>query len=252
MSLLEVSKENGIVTLTLNDPSRSNLLSNALCQAMIEQVRAANVDPDARAIVVRANGKAFCAGADLEDLKAASAGDTAAVQNVYGAFLTVARSPLPTLAVVQGAAVGAGMNLALACDIRIASETASFDTRFLQIGLHPGGGHAWMLLRAVGWQTASRLLLLGDTVDAKQAEQCGLVASCVAASEIDGATAHLLRKVTRTPRELLLRTKESLRLAAGQDHDAAFHHETEQQMWSLKQPAFTALVTKLQQTLAQR
>lgn len=252
MSLLDVSKDNGIVTLRLNDPARSNLLSNDLCLALIEQVRLADADPDARAIVVRAAGKAFCAGADLEDLKAAAGGNSAAVQNVYDAFLTVANSPLPTIAVVEGAAVGAGMNLALACDIRIASEHAMFDTRFLQIGLHPGGGHAWMLLRAVGWQQASQLLLLGQTLDASAAAGCGLVASAHASGEIEVVLEGLLSKVRRTPRELLVRTKASLRLAARQEHDAAYRHETAEQMWSLGQPAFTDLVNKLQRKLAEK
>lgn len=252
MPLLEVSKEKGIVTLALNDPARSNLLSSTLCVELIDQVVRASEDPEARTIVIRAKGKAFCAGADLEDLKAASTGDTAAVQNVYQAFLAVAHSRLPTVAVVEGPAVGAGMNLALACDIRIAGEGAMFDPRFLQIGLHPGGGHAWMLLRAVGWQTASRLLLLGATVDAAQAERCGLVAQCVKPDEMESVLQTVLSKVSRTPCELLFRTKQTMRLAVTQDHDAAFGHETEEQMWSLRQPAFTELVAKLQRTLAQR
>jgi enoyl-CoA hydratase len=89
--------------------------------------------------------------------------------------MDVAMSPLPTLAAVNGPAVGAGFNLALACDMRIASDTASFDTRFLNLGLHPGGGHAWMLLRAVSWAHASRLLLAGQSVDAHEAYRIGLV-----------------------------------------------------------------------------
>lgn len=250
MALVEVVNEDGIVALCLNDPARSNLLSRALCRSLIEGVGQANADESARVIVIRANGRAFCAGADLEDLKSASRGDAAAVQDVYDAFLAVANSPLPTVAVVQGAAVGAGMNLALACDLRIAAASASFDTRFLQIGLHPGGGHAWMLLRAVGWQNATRLLLLGAIVGAREAAAIGLVSQCVDDGQLDAATGALLKHVVGTPRELLLRTKESMRLAAGQSHQAAYEHETAQQMWSLGQPAFAELLAKLQRRLA--
>jgi len=249
MSLLEAVNQQGIVTLTLNDPDRRNLLSGELCRALIEHVNAAAEDPEARAIVIRGKGKAFCAGADLDDLKAAARGDTAAVESVYEAFMCVADSPLPTVAVVQGPAVGAGMNLALACDIRIAGERARFDTRFLQIGLHPGGGHAWMLLRAVGWQVATQLLLLGETLDASGAERVGLVARSLSADELEQGLAALLGNVTRLPRELLLRTKQSMRMALNQRHGEALQHETIQQMWSLQQPAFTDLVTRLQRSL---
>jgi enoyl-CoA hydratase len=250
MSLLDVTHQDGVVTLCLNDPGRSNLLSRDLCRALIAAVGEACADPQARALVVRANGRAFCAGADLEDLKAAAAGDSAAVQDVYDAFLAVADAPLPTIAVVEGPAVGAGMNLALACDLRLAGEHASFDTRFLQIGLHPGGGHAWMLLRAVGWQQACRLLLLGTTVNAREAERIGLASTCAAAEALEDTLAGLLANVTRTPRELLLRTKRTLRLAATQSHEQAWRHETDEQMWSLQQQAFTDLVEQLQRRLA--
>jgi enoyl-CoA hydratase len=252
MPLIETSKAGGVISLVLNDPARSNLLSSALCRELIAAVHRADADPDSRLLVIRAHGKAFCAGADLEDLKAAARGDTGAVQDVYDAFLAVADSPLPTVAVVQGAAVGAGMNLALACDIRIVSDKASFDTRFLQIGLHPGGGHAWMLERAVGWQQAARLLLLGQVVDAKEAVAIGLALRCLPNAEIDRDLASDFAKVAGTPRELLLRTKESLRLAVTQNHRQAYEHETAQQMWSLQQPAFGALVEQLQRRLAAR
>jgi len=250
MRLLDASRDNGVLTLRLDDPSRSNLLSAELCAALIEQVKRADSDPELRAIVLRASGKAFCAGADLEDLKAAAAGDPSRVESVYDAFLSVANSSLPTLAVVEGAAVGAGMNLALACDMRIAGERAMFDTRFLQIGLHPGGGHAWMLLRAVRWQQACELLLLGKVLDAESAARIGLVNAVHAPNALEDALQAMLARIRNTPRELLRRTKATMRLAAGQEHDAAYRHETAEQMWSLGQPAFADLVNRLQRKLA--
>src|ERR671920_1584162 len=95
---------------------------------------------------------AFCAGADLGNLAEAT-GD--GLGRIYEGFLRIARSPLPTLAAVNGAAVGAGMNLALVCDVRLAARRAPFDTRFIDLGLHPGGGHTWMLRNAVGPQVAA-------------------------------------------------------------------------------------------------
>jgi enoyl-CoA hydratase len=248
MPRIDAVTREGIVSLTLNDPARGNVLSRALCEELIAAVRAANDDSAARLILIRAHGRAFCAGADLEDLKAAAGGDTAAVQAVYDAFMAVADSPLPTVALVQGPAVGAGMNLALACDVRFVTGDARFDTRFLQIGLHPGGGHAWMLQRAVGWQQAARLLLLGQVADAGEALRLGL-----AAARIDDEALLLAAcsKAAAAPRELLLRTKLTMRLAAGgQTHDEAYRHETGQQLWSLRQEAFTALVERLQRQMA--
>jgi enoyl-CoA hydratase len=249
---LDIEHRDGVVTLRLNDPARGNLLSRSLCRALVEAVGDAAADPDARALVVRANGRAFCAGADLEDLKAGARGDTAALHDVYAAFMAVAEAPLPTVAVVEGPAVGAGMNLALACDVRLAGERARFDTRFLQIGLHPGGGHGWMLLRAVGWEQACRLLLLGATVDGAEAQRIGLASACVPDADLDTTLAGLLANLGRVPRDLLLRTKRSLRRAAGQSHEDALRHETEEQSWSLRQPAFADMVSQLQRRLADK
>ena len=103
---------------------------------------------------------------------------------IYEGFLRIARSPLPTLAAVNGAAVGAGMNLALGCDVRIAARRAKFDTRFLQIGLHPGGGHTWMLRRIAGPQTAMAAVVFGQVLDGAEAERVGLAYRCVDDDEL--------------------------------------------------------------------
>src|SRR5262245_45415145 len=97
---------------------------------------------EVRAVVVTGAGKAFCAGAELETLRVT---DREGLSRIYEAFLRVARSPLPSVAAVNGAAVGAGLNLALCCDVRLAARSARFVARFLELGIHPGGGHTWML-----------------------------------------------------------------------------------------------------------
>lgn len=252
MNLVDVTKTDGAVVLCLNDPGRRNLLSTEMSRALRQAVEEANAEQDAHLIIIRANGTAFCAGADLEDLKAAARGDTSAVQDVYDAFLAVANSVLPTIAVVEGAAVGAGMNLALACDVRLVTESARFDTRFLQIGLHPGGGHTWMLHRAVGWENATRLLLLGDIVDGRKAVEIGLASQCVPNERLNDELHSLIKNAIRAPRDLLVRTKESLRHSVFATHEVSYRRETVQQMWSLGQPAFTALVEKLQNKLSKK
>src|SRR4029077_6643375 len=105
--------------------------------------------------------------------------DAKGLGSVYEGFLRVARSALPTMAAANGAAVGAGVTLALACAVRLAARSARFDTRFLQLGLHPGGGHTWMLTRIAGPQTAAATVLLGEGLDGEAAARCGLAWRCV-------------------------------------------------------------------------
>lgn len=243
--MLRYDVRDGVAILTLDDPARRNILSGPLCRSMIAGVRQAEQDPTVHALIVTGEGKAFCAGADLSDLEAAARGEDAAVQTVYQSFIAVANCTLPTIAAINGAAVGAGMNLALACDMRIASDGALFDTRFLKIGLHPGGGHSWLLLRAVGWTQASRLLLGGRSVRGEEALSIGLVEQLVEPDALMTAALELAAPMVATPRELLLRTKASLRLAARSEHMTTFAHETAEQAWSLGEPAFTELLAKL-------
>src|SRR5207302_10971727 len=119
-------------------------------------------------------------GADLSHLGQAGRGsEGGGLRSVYEGFLRVQRSPLATVAAVNGAAVGAGVNLALACDVRIVGGSAGFDTRFLQLGLHPGGGHTWMMSRLLGPQAAAATVIFGDVLDGEAAERRGLARRCV-------------------------------------------------------------------------
>ncbi|WP_070152353.1 enoyl-CoA hydratase [Sphingobium phenoxybenzoativorans] len=244
MSLIKLEKQDGIAIMTLNDPERRNILTVPLCEAILEKLAEAEADEGIHALIVTGEGSAFCAGADFGDLQAASEGDDAAVTMVYRSFMAVANSMLPTIAAVNGPAVGAGFNLALACDMRVACPEARFDTRFLKIGLHPGGGHSWLLLRAVGWSQASRLLLAGKAVDGETALSIGLADALSEASGPLETAKALAAPMAKTPRELLLRTKASLRLAGRSTHDETFAHETAEQAWSLSQPAFRSLLKR--------
>jgi enoyl-CoA hydratase len=249
MTLVTVRKHGSVSVLRLEDPKRRNILSLEMCQALSAAVVAAQTDDEVKALVITGAAPAFCAGADLEDLKAAAAGRTDNVRAVYQSFMDVANCSLPTIAAVNGAAVGAGLNLALACDMRIASEDAQFDTRFLKIGLHPGGGHTWMLLRAVGWAEATKMLLLGRILHAEEAYRCGLVQQIVDAKQLLDAAVELGRASDNLPRDLILATKASLRLAARAGHPETFEHETGEQMHSLQQVPFQELVARLQASL---
>ena len=252
MTLVRTTRRGAAAVIELNDPKRRNILSPMLCRDLSAAVAEANADGQVKAIVITGAAPAFCAGADLDDLQAAAQGETDALHAVYQSFLDVAESPLPTIAAVNGVAIGAGMNLALACDIRMASEDASFDTRFLKIGLHPGGGHGWMLLRAVGWAEATRLLLLGQSVKAAEAREVGLVQRVTAPDRLVDAALELANRSEALPRELIVATKASLRVAAVSDHRASLVHETSAQIASLHAAPFKELVRRLQVSIASR
>ena len=246
MSLVQVQRQGGVRLLRLDDPERRNILTPAMCEALSTAVRAAEADEEAKALIITGAPPAFCAGANLDDLKAAGEGRTEAVKAVYRSFLDVADCRLPTIAAINGAAVGAGLNLALACDIRLASDQASFDTRFLKIGIHPGGGHSWLLLRAVGWSEACRMLLLGHPVGPREALQAGLVQRVVEADELIEAAIDVASATDALPRELLLATKATLRMAAASDHHAMLEHETRSQLHSLGRAPFQDLIARLE------
>src|SRR3954452_7089869 len=162
MPELHVEIHDHVATVTLDDPERRNALTIDLVDEIVATFDALEAGDTIGAVVVTGAGPAFCAGADLSDLGSSR---KSGLRRIYEGSLRVGRSTVPTLAAVNGPAVGAGMNLALACDIRMAGESARFDSRFLQLGIHPGGGHTWMLQRAVGPQIAALMTLAGEVLD---------------------------------------------------------------------------------------
>ena len=171
-------RDSGVCVLTLTDPERRNAMSDAMGAELIAACEQIAADPDVRAVVVTGQGKAFCAGADLPSLFGEPERSVTAthdrLQAYYKAFFSVLELDVPTIAAVNGPAVGAGLNLAMACDIRVAGPTASFGATFAKIGLHPGGGCTWFLVRALGPSRALATLLLGDPIKAEKAVRWGL------------------------------------------------------------------------------
>ncbi|HTI26446.1 MAG TPA: enoyl-CoA hydratase-related protein, partial [Kutzneria sp.] len=166
MSQILVDRRDRVAVLTVHDPDRRNALNLSLATELAEAVRACEADEQVGAVVVTGTPPAFCAGADLTALGEAR---EQGLRDIYAGFLAVADCSLPTVAAVNGAAVGAGLNLALACDVRLAGDRAKFDARFLQLGIHPGGGMTWMLQRIVGPQQAAAMTLFSQVYDAQAA-----------------------------------------------------------------------------------
>ncbi len=165
-----------VAVVTLDDPERRNALDLDFVGEISEAFDALEADDGVGAVVVTGAPPAFCAGADLSHLGSSQEEGLLAI---YEGFLRVGRCPLPTNAAVNGAAVGAGMNLALVCDLRLAGRRAKFDSRFLQLGIHPGGGHTWMFRRIAGPQAVAATVLFGEVLDGEAAERCGLAWRCV-------------------------------------------------------------------------
>ena len=225
-----------VAIMTLAEADKRNVLHQQMCAEMIELTRQAEADNSVKVLVVTGDGPAFCAGADLGDLLAAGRGEGTGLKQIYSGFLAVADSSLPTIAAVNGPAVGAGMNLALACDIRIAATSARFDTRFLKIGIHPGGGHTWMLHREVDWQSATAQVLFGQALSGEQAKERGLAWDCVADEQLMEATLRFASKLAPTSRELLIRTKKTMKKTRwNQKQEDALEEEYAQQVWSIQQ-----------------
>lgn len=250
MDRLRIETTDRVATVTLDDPKRRNSLTLPLVEELVagfDQLEAAS---DVGAVVVTGAPPAFCAGADLSDLGGSRSDG---LRSIYEGFLRIGRSPLPTLAAVNGAAVGAGMNLALACDVRLAARSARFDTRFLQLGIHPGGGHTWMLRRIAGPQAAAAMVLFGDVLDGSEAERVGLVWRTVADQDLLAAAQSMAARAAEAPAELARRTKATIAdMADITTHDQAVDRELEPQLWSLTQPDFAERLAALQQKISTR
>lgn len=256
---LHVERRGRVALLTLDHPERRNALTLPLVDEIVDAVEACEADEGVGALVVTGAPPAFCAGADLGDL--ASTGDDPSggakaeegLRRIYEGFLRIAHCPLPTVAAVNGAAVGAGVNMALACDVRLAGESARFDTRFLDLGLHPGGGHTWLLHRLVGPQSAAAMVLFGERLDGQRAAEVGLAWRVVPDDELIDAAIAMAERAASVPRELSLRTKESLRRAPSiATHDEAVDAELVTQVWSARQPDFKARLEALSQRVSSR
>lgn len=240
-----------VAVITVSDPERRNAMAIDLSEQLVEQVRRAEADTGIGAIVVTGEPPGFCAGANLDELGASRESREAGLRQIYAGFVAVAQCTLPTIAAVNGAAVGAGMNLALACDVRLAGPRARFDSRFLDLGLHPGGGYTWMVQRVLGPQGAAAATLFIDVLDAQEAQRVGLVWRAV--EDPVEAAVTMASRAAAAPRELAITTKRTLRATANLDAQAdALEVEIRAQVASLESPAFAERLAALKARVSSR
>lgn len=240
MSEIGYAVEDHVAVITLEAPERRNALSVPMAGELTEAALTAEADPSVGAVVVT-GGPHFCAGAARNVLAEAGVdptedGNYRNLGAVYEAFTRLGGIGLPTIAAVRGAAVGAGLNLALATDLRIVSRTARLLPGFAQIGIHPGGGHFTLLARVAGREAAAAMGLFGEEVDGARAVELGLAWAAYDDADVEGEAFALARRVARDP-ALARRLVASFRhqtAPGGLPWAAAVELERAPQMWSLR------------------
>lgn len=259
---LLVARDGPIVTVTINRPDVRNAISSQADITAIESFCAdVTADLSIRAVVLTGAGRAFCAGGNVKDMAAKRgmfAGSPYAMRGGYRGGIQ--RIPLalyelevPVIAAINGPAIGAGLDLACMCDVRIAADTAIFAESFVKLGIVPGDGGAWLLPRVVGMARASLMTLTGDTIDAATALEYGLVSDVAPADRLLGRAQEIAQRVAANPghatrlAKRLLRESQDMKLGPLLELSAAYqalahhtydHDEAVAAMLDKRQPVF--------------
>ena len=209
------TKESGIATITLNRPDKMNAFIPEIATGLYNRVEEAIKDDDVRVIVITGTGRAFCAGADVKTMaERAQAGiqseSSARPGGRVHLALLLQSCDKPVIAAMNGVAVGVGLDMALACDIRIASDKATMSEAYIRRGMLPAGGGAYFLPRLVGLDRALLISWTGDMIDAKEAERIGLVTMVVPHDELLASTREIAEKIANGPKVAVQKTKRAI------------------------------------------
>jgi enoyl-CoA hydratase len=239
---LRIERLDRVAVVTLDHQSDRNALSLSMIEGLVAAVRTLSSDGGIGAIVVAAEGPVFSAGGSVDDLFEPKA----PLEEMYAGALALAECGVPTVAAVNGPALGAGMNLALSCDLIICTPRARFETRFPQIGLHPGGGHLWQLRERMGRQAAAAMSLFGEVLGGEEAARHGLAWRCVPEGDLLDVAVDLASRAAGPDRDLARRVRATL------DESGAVHRvsdavnlEFPAQQWSMERPEFAAALHRL-------
>lgn len=225
---LILKKENGVATITLNRPEKLNAINNETIEDILEAFREVAEDNRVRAVIITGAGRAFCSGADLSSPLFESEDATTYMKGMHRVHLlimAIRNMPKPVIASVNGPAAGAGCNLALACDIIIASEKAKFIEPFVFRGLHPDCGGTYFLPRLAGLAKATEILLTCRMVDANEADRIGMVSRVVPADQLQSATEKLAMTLAKGAPVAISMAKASLNQALSSDLPTALECE---------------------------
>ncbi|HEX3185145.1 MAG TPA: enoyl-CoA hydratase [Pyrinomonadaceae bacterium] len=230
-----VSEANCITTITLNRPDKLNSFIGHMRRDLAEALEHAGSDRNARVVIITGAGRAFCAGGDIAFMaELMERRDTDEFERILGAgqrvISAIRTMSKPVIAAVNGPAAGAGFNLALACDLRVASNNATFSQSFVKVGLHPDWGGTYFLPRLVSPNKACELFFLGETIDAAEALRLNIVNQVVAAEELEAATVALAERLCAAPPIALAALKQAVYMSDRSDLDEMLRYETEAQV----------------------
>lgn len=226
-----LTTDDGIATITLNRPKVYNAINKDLALKFQKILNDCAADDSVRVIIIRGNGKAFCAGQDLNEIKDAKPSETARlVGEHYNPIIRKIRWLLkPIIGCVNGVAAGAGANIALACDMVIAGEAASFVQAFSKVGLIPDSGGTFFLPRLIGLSRATALMMLGEPVSAREAYHMGMIYRVVKDELLDTEVQKLAKHLKNLPTKALGMTKRALNDSMGNDLDLQLRIEEQLQ-----------------------
>ena len=232
--LLE-TKHDGIASLVMNRPDRLNALNNELTTALNDALGRIAEDESVRVVVITGAGRAFCAGGDLALIgKGRTTGSTQSLEPLLRsgmqAVLRMRTMSQPVIAAVNGAAAGAGMNIALAADIRIAAEEAAFGQNFAKVGLFPDFGGTYFLPQLIGPAKAAELFYTGDMIDAKAALRLGIVNQVVPGEQLEAEVKALAQKIMQGPPLAIQAVKKALFGSEKKKLAEALEHEVQEQV----------------------
>lgn len=240
---VQLEVDGGVAVVTLNAPQRRNALTPAMATELIATFDEVDARDDVGALVVRAVGKSFCAGGDVQTLTDAgrdpAAPDAyAGMGAIYDSFYRLGQVRVPTIAAVRGSAVGAGMNMLLAADLRIVAQDARLICGFLKRGIHPGGGHFVLLSRLVGREAAAAMALFGEEVDGETAVRLGLAWETHDDDAVEERARELAARVARDPALARLAVGNFRKETGppGVSWEIATQFERPAQMWSMRRP----------------
>jgi 2-(1,2-epoxy-1,2-dihydrophenyl)acetyl-CoA isomerase len=236
---VEVTREGGIMTITLNRPDVLNALNRAVHQGIFDALQEAR-DPSVRAVVITGAGRGFCVGQDLQEFSsgAGSVADNLR-ENYHRNVLAIRALEKPVIAAVNGPAAGAGLSFALACDVRLAADTASFVPAFIKIGLVPDSGGTWLVRRLLGAARAFEWLTTGRKLDAEEARALGLVSEVVAAGELPQRAHEVAQLFAAMPTRAVWQTKRLLDAAETSTFAEQLEREATAQAELTQTPDFT-------------
>jgi 2-(1,2-epoxy-1,2-dihydrophenyl)acetyl-CoA isomerase len=232
---INVESDGGIATITLNRPEKLNAFADRMRRDLAEALEHASSDAGVHVVVITGAGRAFCTGADVKYMsELMESGDVEEFRRLLGAgrrVLTTIRQMLkPVVAAVNGPAYGAGFNLALACDLRLAAESATFSQSFVKVGLHPDWGGSFFLPRAVPSNIACEMFFLGDPLDAQRAHQYGLVNHVFPDAALADATRRFAERLRDAPHASVAAAKRAVYMSEHESLERMLQYETEAQL----------------------